>query len=109
MATLGSATIASGDTTSQAILLGGANLIAISIPAEFTNTSVKVQASFSPTDTFEDLYYNGVLVSLPATVSTKQKFVPGALVGLYAVKLVATGVGNEAAERTILLSVEGLV
>lgn len=107
MATEGIVTIALNAATSDAILLGGANLIAVQIPGAMTGTSLKVQAQFGPNDDWDDLYYEGVLVSVPATVSTKQKFRPGAMVGLYAVRLVSSA--NELAARTIGIAVEGLV
>lgn len=107
MATHGLAHIESGSANTEEIVLGGANLIAIQIPGTMTNTSLKVQAKFYAGDSWADLYYNGVLVSVTATVNTKQKFVPGSIVGLYSVRL--AGSGNEAARRAIYLQVEGLV
>lgn len=106
MATEGHVNIANGETTSGPILLGGANLIAIQIPAAFTGASIKVQAQFGPSDDWDDLYYNGVLVSVAATVNTKQKFAPGSMVGLYAVRLVSASA--EGAARVIGIAIEGL-
>lgn len=109
MSNYSSVTIASGGVNSSEIMCDNTSIIAIAIPSAMTNTSVKVQAKFFEADDWEDLYYNGVLVSVPATVSTKQKFVPGSMVGLYKVRLVATGVGNEAADRVIQFVTEGLL
>jgi len=107
MATHGVAHINSGEAHTEEIVLCGANLIAIQIPGTMTNTSLNVQARFYADDDWDDLYYEGVLVSVPATVNTKQKFRPGALVGLYSVRL--AGSGNEANSRAIHLQIEGLV
>jgi len=109
MAHYGHTHIDNGDVNSQEIILGGANLIAVQIPSAMTNTSLKVQAKFDADDDWDDLYYQGVLVSVSATPSTKQKFSPGSLVGLYSVRLVATGVGNETARRELSLQIDGLV
>lgn len=106
----GSAVISSGASTSTGITLGGNTTITgIKIPAAMTNTAIKVQGKFFEADDWNDVYYNGVLVSVPATVDTKQKFLPGSMFGLHAVRFVGTGVGNEASDRTIVFAHDGIV
>lgn len=102
--------IESGATTSGEIVVGGnATVLGIKLPSAMTNTSIKVQGKYFESDSWDDVYYNGILVSVPATASTKQKFVPASMVGLYSVRFVATGVGNEAAQRQIFFAYDGIL
>lgn len=101
--------IANGGTTSGAINIGASALRAIGIPAAMTNTSIKIQGCETEGGTYRDLYYNGVLVSVPATVSTWQGLPPAAVYGYPYIKLVCTGVGNEAAARELTLLTEGIL
>ena len=101
--------IANGGTTSAAINLGATAIRAIGIPATMTNTTVKVQGCTTEAGTYLDIYYNGVLVSVPATVSTWQGLPPAAVFGYPYIKLVCTGAGNEAAARELTLLTEGIL
>ena len=101
--------IALNGTTSAAINLGATALRALGIPSAMTNTSIKIQGCETEGGTYRDLYYNGVLVSVPATVSTWQGLPPAAVYGYPYIKLVCTGVGNEAAARELTLLTEGIL
>ena len=101
--------IANNGTTSAAINLGATAIRAIGIPAAMTNTTVKVQGCDTEGGTYRDIYYSGVLVSVPATVSTWQGLPPASVFGYPYIKLVCTGVGNEAAAREITLLTEGVL
>lgn len=85
-------------TTSDSIDVRGRAPIGFILPATFTGATVKVQASVNGTN-FHDLYYNGVLVSFPATVSTWQALPPAALAGVGFIRLVSSS--TEAANREI--------
>ena len=101
--------IANGGTTSAAINIGATAIRALGIPSAMTNTTVKVQGCDTEGGTYRDIYYNGVLVSVPATVSTWQGIPPAAIYGYPFIKLVCTGTGNEAAAREITLLTEGVL
>lgn len=91
-------TIPSGTSTSDHIDVAGRSPIGFIIPSAMTGTSIKVQASVNGSN-FYDLYYNGVAVTFPATVSTWQALPPAALAGVGFIQLVSNG--TEAAAREI--------
>ena len=90
--------IPSGTSTSDHIDVAGRSPIGFIIPSAMTGTSIKVQASVNGSN-FYDLYYNGVAVTFPATVSTWQALPPAALAGVGFIQLVSNG--TEAAAREI--------
>lgn len=91
-------TIPSGTSTSDYIDVAGRAPIGFVVPAAMTGTSIKIQASVNGEDFF-DLYYNGVAVTFPATVSTWQAIPPAAMAGVGFIQLVSNG--TEAAARSI--------
>ena len=102
-------TIPNAGTTSAAFEIGINAVRALELPAAMTNTSVKFQGSLTQAGTYKDIYHNGVLVSVRATASTWQGVSPSMLVGYPWLKLVATGVGNEAADRVINVLYEDVI
>ena len=102
-------TIPNAGTTSPAFEIGNNAVRALEIPATMTNTAIKFQGSLTQAGTYKDIYHNGVLVSVSATTSTWQGVSPSMLLGYPWLKLVATGVGNEAADRVINVLYEDVI
>lgn len=94
-----SLTVASGQTTSDAINCNGQGIVGVILPAALTSTSFTFTGS-QDNSTFTALYNtSGTQLAVTCAVSRIVLFTPGDLIGLQYIKLVMGS--SEAADRTI--------
>lgn len=93
-------TIASGQTTSDAIDLGSMGLVGFLMPSAFTGTSITFTGAFSDSDTYTALY-NADNNAFSITVAVDRYYMlnPADFIGTRFVKFVSGS--SEGAERTL--------
>jgi hypothetical protein len=113
-ATATHAKVASGGTTSGEIDLRGKMLLAVQTPAALTNTSMGFSASEKPTaegGSYVAVHHLNVLAStafvITSVAADRHIVIDGSLlpngIGNCMLKIVLSGVGNEAADRDLIL------
>ena len=84
-------TIASGQTTSDELNIGGASSgVVIELPAAMTGTSIAIHGSVDGTN-FSPIYNDGFALSITFVASSIQVISPSKMLGIDKIRLVSSG------------------